>query len=82
MLYTSSESYAVQLFETTATKEHLKEINYNFEYVIIDKFWNSIQHDKWVYINEDMLKYIGYNSNEIYHAKSNYIKLIKDIRIF
>lgn len=64
--------------EILSVGEFLKEINYNFEYVIIDKFWSSIQHDKWVYINEDMLKYIGYNSNEIYHAKSNYIKLIKD----
>ena len=29
--------------------------------LFLDKFWNNIKEDIWIYIDDNMLKYIGYN---------------------
>jgi hypothetical protein len=56
-------------------KELLKLVNYEFNELYIDKFWNNIENDKWIYIDGEMLKYIGYCEN-IAKAKQNYLHLI------
>jgi len=59
-------------------KELLKEANYEFNELYIDKFWNNIEEDKWIYIDNDMLVWIGYNAEENYKNKQSYNNLIKD----
>ena len=46
-------------------QEFIEDKNYNIDSLYIDKFWESISNDKWIYINDDMLKWMGYNAIEI-----------------
>ena len=59
-------------------KELLNLVNYEFNELYIDKFWDNIENDKWIYIDNDMLKYIGYSDNNIRIGKQNFIKLLND----
>ena len=59
-------------------KDLLKSINYEFNNLYIDKFWDHIKDDKWIYIDSEMLLWIGYNCNEIKNNKKIYILLLKD----
>ena len=57
-------------------KEFLIEIEYNIDNLYIDKFWESITDDKWIYINNEMLIYIGYSNIDINNGKRKYLNLI------
>lgn len=59
-------------------KELLNNMNYPMNELYIDKFWNNIENDKWIYIDNDMLKYIGYSENDISSSKRTYSILLKD----
>ena len=59
-------------------KELLNNMNYPMNELYIDKFWNNIENDKWIYIDNDMLLWIGYNCQDNYDNKKKYIKLLKD----
>lgn len=59
-------------------KELLNNINYPMNELYIDKFWNHITNDKWIYIDHDMLLWIGYSCNEIKDSKKKYVLLLKD----
>ena len=41
----------------------------------IDKFWNNINHKHWLYVDEELIKWMGFNTSA---AKNKYIKLLKD----
>jgi hypothetical protein len=64
--------------ELLSVKELLNILNYNFNELYIDKFWNSIENDKWIYIDNEMLKYIGYSDIDINSSKRAYIIILKD----
>jgi hypothetical protein len=51
-------------------QEFIKNKNYNIENLYIDKFWESISEDKWIYIDDNMLEWMGYGIQ----PKKNYIK--------
>ena len=57
-------------------KELLAAIDYKIDDLYIDKFWDNIQNDKWIYIGENMLEWIGYDSVDEYKLKERYISLI------
>jgi hypothetical protein len=61
--------------ELLTVKELLNKLNYNYNELYVDKFWDNIENDKWVYIDSEMLKYIGYSEN-IIKAKQNYLNII------
>lgn len=56
-------------------KELLNTLGYPLNELYIDKFWDNLTNDKWIYIDNDMLKYIGYSENTI-KAKQNYLNII------
>jgi hypothetical protein len=69
----------VNINETLLTvKEVLKLVNYEYNELYIDKFWDNIKSDKWLYIDNEMLKYIGYSDVDINSAKRTYLILLKD----
>ena len=59
-------------------KELLKIVNYNVKDLYIDKFWESIKSNKWIYIDNEMLKWMGYSDIDINSAKRTYLILLKD----
>ena len=58
-------------------KELLNKLNYKYNDIFLDKFWQNIKDNIWIYIDDCMLKYMGYNSIEIFKEKQNYYDLIK-----
>ena len=64
--------------ELLSVKDLLNKLNYNFNELYVDKFWDSIENDKWIYIDHNMLIWMGYNSEEDKNNKQNYIKILKE----
>ena len=64
--------------EMLSVKDILKAVNYNFNDIYIDKFWDSIQYNKWIYIDNEMLSWMGYNRSEIKKNKQDYMNLLKE----
>jgi hypothetical protein len=61
--------------ELLSVKELLKLAKYDINDVYIDRFWNSIKENKWIYIDNEMIEYIGYS--DINSGKKNIYKIIK-----
>ena len=57
-------------------KELLKIIKYDVNELYIDKFWENIKNNKWLYIDNNMIEYIGYS--DINSGKKTYIKLLNN----
>ena len=43
--------------------------------IYIDKFWNNINNKQWIYVDEILIEWIGFN---ISTGKAKYLKLIKE----
>ena len=59
-------------------KELLNYVDYQYNSLFLDKFWQNIKDDVWLYIDEEMLKYIGYNCNDSRNDKKKYLIIFKD----
>jgi MSV199 domain-containing protein/C2H2 type zinc finger protein len=60
-------------------KEFLNILNYNYNEEYFLKFWKYIKNNKtWIYIDNDILNWIGYTSKELKENKRNYINLLKE----
>ena len=79
MLSIEQLSTIINIRENMLTvKELLNSMNYPMNELYIDKFWNNIENDKWIYIEHNMLIYMGYHSDENKNNKQNYMKLLKE----
>jgi uncharacterized C2H2 Zn-finger protein len=61
-----------------SVKEILKLVNYEFNELYIDRFWSNITDDKWLYIDNEMLLWIGYSDIDLPSAKRTYSLILKD----
>ena len=59
-------------------KELLNTINYEYNTLYLDKFWQNIKDDIWIYIDDNMLKYIGYMRSEYKKNKQDYLSILKE----
>ena len=50
-------------------------INYDLNKLYIDKFWNNIESDSWIYLDEELIQWFGYK--EIKESKRILINFIK-----
>jgi hypothetical protein len=64
--------------ELLSVKELLNKLEYNYNELYVDKFWDNIENDKWIYIDSEMLKYIGYSEVDINASKRCYLNILKD----
>ena len=61
--------------ELLSVKELLNKLEYNYNELYVDKFWDNIENDKWIYIDSEMLKYIGYSEVDINASKRCYLNI-------
>jgi uncharacterized C2H2 Zn-finger protein len=61
-----------------SVKEILKLVNYEFNELYIDRFWSNITDDKWLYIDNEMLLWIGYSDIDLPSAKRTYSLILKE----
>lgn len=61
--------------ELLTVKELLNIINYDMNVLYIDKFWNCIEDDRWIYLDNDTILWLGYN--DIKRGKEFILRLLK-----
>jgi hypothetical protein len=62
-------------YQLLTIQELLFVINYNVNNLYIDKFWNNIEDDKWIYLDNDLIDWFGYK--DIIRGKEQLVKIIK-----
>lgn len=66
-----------QPMECMDVQSFVETFHYNIDKLYIDKFWNSTEHNKWLVIDYDMLKWMGYDNNRDIDKKMRYLKLLQ-----
>ena len=49
--------------------------NYNLDNLFIDRFWNNITDNKWIYLDNKLILWLGYK--ELNKGKENIIRILK-----
>jgi phage anti-repressor protein len=62
--------------EPLTIQEFIDQHNDNIDHLYVDKFWQSISDDKWIYIGDDMLKWMGYNYHDEFRHKITYLNIL------
>ena len=57
--------------------EFINTYQYDIDRFYIDKFWNSINSNEWIIIDDDMLKWLGYDSSRDRDNKRKYTLLLE-----
>ncbi len=57
--------------------EFIEVTNYNISKLYIDKFWASMRDDQWVYVDDDLLRWMGFEAIKPSHRKNGFINLMK-----
>ena len=61
-----------------SVKELLNSMNYPMNELYIDKFWDNIENDYDLYIENNMLAWMGYAEIDINSSKRLYINILSD----
>jgi MSV199 domain len=61
--------------EQLSVAEFVAERGYEIDQMYVDKFWSSISDDKWIYVDNKMLEWIGYSELGM---KQRYVQLLKN----
>ena len=56
-------------------QEFIEQNDIQVDQLYVDKFWSNISEDKWLYIGNNMLEWIGYQSNN-YENKKHYNEVL------
>lgn len=56
-------------------REFLHDMNYEHNILYLDKFWNNIKDDKWIYLDNELISWMGYK--DLRRGKEGSIKLLK-----
>jgi MSV199 domain-containing protein/Meiotically Up-regulated Gene 113 (MUG113) protein len=59
-------------------EELLTIVNYAIKKIYFDIFWNNIKDDKDIYIDNEMIKYMGYSDVDINASKRCYLNILKE----
>jgi phage anti-repressor protein len=51
-------------------------INYDLNKLYIDKFWNNIESEDWIYLDEELINWFGYK--ELLKGKEKIVKFLKN----
>ncbi len=58
-------------------QEFIAERNFDIDNIYVDKFWSSISDEKWIYIGNEMLSWMGYEAvNNQRALKQRYLELL------
>lgn len=69
---------ALEHSDLLTVPEFIKYVNYPIDTFMIDRFWASIKKNQLIYVDDDLIRWMGYNSSELYHRKMTFMKLLVD----
>jgi len=55
---------------------YIDKYNYQINKIYIDKFWSNINNKDWIYVDEQLIEWIGYKKNSC--GKQKFINIIKE----
>jgi len=55
---------------------YINKYNYQINKIYIDKFWSNINNKDWIYVDEQLIEWIGYKKNSC--GKQKFINIIKE----
>lgn len=73
----SISSIVVQFDKQLSLHGFMTEMGFSVDQLYMDMFWNSVKHDKWIYVGNGMLKWIGYSTGNISKHKQRYVHLLE-----
>ncbi len=56
--------------------EFIQQNGYTIDNLYVDRFWYSVSKKQWIYVSDELLKWIGYESIDLYKLKERYTNLI------
>jgi phage anti-repressor protein len=58
--------------------DFIHETAYPIDTFMIDRFWNTINDDQLIYVDDELIKWMGYANIESWKRKQDFIKLLKE----
>jgi len=62
--------------EMLTVQEFIDVVGFNISSMYIDRFWNSLNNNTWVYVDEKLLEWLGYSNGGF--RKRDFNKILKD----
>ena len=54
-----------------------QENNIQVDQLYVDRFWSSLYEDKWIYIDSEIVRWVGYDDNHIKDGKNYILKKLR-----
>ena len=80
----SKNSYidkALEYDDMLTVIDFITTTNYPIDKLYIDKFWATLQEDKLIYVNDELLQWMGFNAKTNYHRKDHFLRLLDNNKI-
>jgi hypothetical protein len=59
--------------------EFIADHGFDIDQLYVDKFWDNISDDKWIYVGNEMLEWIGYSAGgDDRKLKRRYVQLLEN----
>ena len=62
--------------DLSTIEEFIVEQDCDIDMLYVDKFWNNIADNKWIYVGDDMLRWMGYAN--INRGREQYLDILSD----
>jgi phage anti-repressor protein len=58
--------------------EFIAATNYPIDTFMIDKFWNTMEQNRLIYVDDELISWMGYGANTIAHRKATFCRMLPD----
>ncbi len=62
--------------EMLTVTEFIKATDFPIDMFMIDRFWHTMEEDKLIYVDDELIRWMGYNANSTLDRKKNFMKLL------
>jgi hypothetical protein len=69
---------ALESPEMLTVVDFIHETAYPIDTFMIDRFWNTINDDQLIYVDDELIKWMGYANSEPRIRKQDFMKLLKE----
>jgi hypothetical protein len=69
---------ALELPEMLTVVDFIHETAYPIDTFMIDRFWNTINDERLVYVDDELIRWMGYSNEETRKRKRDFMYLLKE----
>ncbi len=67
--------------DTLTVLEFIEVTNYDISKLWVDKFWGSLRYGQLIYVDDELITWIGFNAAQAWRRKNNFMELLKNNKI-